>query len=86
MAEQNHRVILNRMKLASTDEQERHMLTNLDNKLLNDYFLLKEKGDDLRVYEEEKEFVPNKAQMLNKQDQLVVSKNFKIPLVSKPKN
>ena len=43
------------------------MLTNLDNKLLNDYFLLKEKGDDLRVYEEEKEFVPNKAQMLNKQ-------------------
>ncbi len=85
MAEQNHRVILNRMKLASTDEQERHMLTNLDNKLLNDYFLLKEKGDDLRVYEEEKEFVPNKAKMLNKQDQLVVSKNFKIPLVSKPK-
>jgi hypothetical protein len=73
------------MKLASTDEQERHMLTNLDNKLLNDYFLLKEKGDDLRVYEEEKEFVPNKAKMLNKQDQLVVSKNFKIPLVSKPK-
>jgi hypothetical protein len=85
LAEQNHRVILNRMKLASTDEQERHMLTNLDNKLLNDYFLLKEKGDDLRVYEEEKEFVPNKAKMLNKQDQLVVSKNFKIPLVSKPK-
>lgn len=85
MAEQNHRVILNRMKLASTDEQERHMLTNLNNKLLNDYFLLKEKGDDLRVYEEEKEFVPNKAKMLNKQDQLVVSKNFKIPLVSKPK-
>jgi predicted transcriptional regulator len=73
------------MKLASTDEQERHMLTNLDHKLLNDYFLLKEKGDDLRVYEEEKEFVPNKAKMLNKQDQLVVSKNFKIPLVSKPK-
>jgi hypothetical protein len=73
------------MKLASTDEQERHMLTNLENKLLNDYFLLKEKGDDLRVYEEEKEFVPNKAKMLNKQDQLVVSKNFKIPLVSKPK-
>jgi hypothetical protein len=30
------------------------MLNNLDNKLLNDYFLLKEKGDDLRVYEEEK--------------------------------
>jgi len=85
LAEQNHRVILNRMKLASTDEQERHMLTNLNNKLLNDYFLLKEKGDDLRVYEEEKEFVPNKAKMLNKQDQLVVSKNFKIPLVSKPK-
>jgi len=42
------------------------MLTSLDHKLLNDYFLLKEKGDDLRVYEEEKEFVMNKEKMLNK--------------------
>ena len=73
------------MKLTSTDEQERNMLTALDPYLLADYFLLKEKGDDLRVYEEEKDFVPNKAKMINKSDQLVVSKNFKIPFVPKPK-
>lgn len=56
------------MKMTSTDEQERNMLTALDPYLLADYFLLKEKGDDLRVYEEEKDFVPNKAKMINKSD------------------
>jgi hypothetical protein len=62
------------------------MLTNLDHKLLADYFLLKEKGDDLKVYAEERDFVPNKGKMINEQDQLVISKTFKIPLAPKPKS
>jgi len=33
--------------------------------LLADYFLIKEKGDDLRVYQDEKKFVPQKEQLIN---------------------
>lgn len=71
------------MQQTATDEQEREMLTQLNPQLLADYYMIKEKGDDVRVYTNERQFVPNKEQ-LNDQNQLVLSKNTKITL-AKPK-
>lgn len=78
--------MLNNMKQIATDEQECSMLTNLDQKLLADYFLIKEKGDDVKVYAEERNFVPNKGKIIKDKDQLVISKTFKISLTPNPQS
>lgn len=51
----------NYLSQVSLDEQEQSMLSELNPKLLADYELLKEKGDDVRVYLDEKKYISQKA-------------------------
>ena len=52
---------LNVTSQIATDEQEISMLNQLNSTLLADYEFLKEKGDDVRVYLDEKKYIPQKA-------------------------
>ena len=75
--------MLEHMKQADTDKHEREMLTQLNPQMLADYYLLKEKGDDVRVYMDEKRYLTNK-QVVNDSNQLVLSKDTKIT-IAQPK-
>ena len=77
---------LNQIKQLNTELQERQMLTQLNEKGMQDYFLIKEKGDDVRVYTDEKDYVPFQALNVNNFDELILSKTCKLPIIPKPKS
>lgn len=60
------------------------MLKILDDRLMSDYYFLKDKGDDLKIYQDEAKFVPHKDQVINCFDQIVLGKNLKVPIIKDP--
>jgi hypothetical protein len=68
-------------KQVNTEQQEQDLLKQLNPRLMADYLLVKEKGDDIRVYSDEQAYVQHRD--INQHGQLVLGKNMKVPIVQR---